>query len=88
MDKAEQKRLLIEMMNEDAKDGMYLRTAEEILNQKDKDGIRKYWIGVYGSNKQMDLKDVLNAMEEYAEQFKPKKIKNELKYSTPEQLGQ
>lgn len=45
-----------------------MKTAREILYQVDKDGIRKYWIGTFGTEKKMDLKDVYRAMEEYASQ--------------------
>lgn len=41
-------------------------TAEDILNSKDKDGIRKYWIGVYGDERKIGVKDAIAAMEEYS----------------------
>lgn len=47
-----------------------VRSAKEILNGRDKFGLRKYWIGIFGTERKMDVKDVLKAMEEYASQFK------------------
>jgi phosphoribosylanthranilate isomerase len=66
-------------------DNEQLRSAEEILQQRDKDGLRKYWIGIYENERKMNVKDVLKAMEEYASQFKShspieqiKKLEDEL----------
>lgn len=60
--KEEQKHLLIEMMREDEKSGMYLRSAEEILKEKLKN------IHFIRSDETYAL--VIGAMTEYAQQFK------------------